>query len=403
MNRKPFYVISGVGLAHIAFSSAQFAFPLLILSITSSSIYVTNLNTINFLPAILFGVVVGAIVDRFDQRKLMYSTYVLQGAALYLVALILWLFGNDKSIAFIFLGYLLYIFANYGALCTFNGVIKSFGSGDSIVKINSKLSFLKSAVAILAPISTGYFMDILNEKYLFIALGTLYFVAASISRNYPYIEQEKVKHQTKLGNKIIEGFKYLYGNKNLLSLGIIVCLMNTTVAIATPLLTYHTKINFGFSSAKIGLLFSFGTCGALLGSYLAGRIRVSMDYISELLITTNLLQGVCYGGIAIAVSFHSLIFWLVLLELITVIQSIFVWSYRQAETDKAYIGRVSGILGSLFKLCIPISLFISGKLEQLANVKYVLIVAMLVNLFISLMIPLFPGFRLRIFRKFKNS
>jgi hypothetical protein len=47
---------------------------------------------------------------------------------------------------------------------------------------------------------------------------------------------------------------------------------------------------------------------------------------------------------------------------VVVCGNVCVWSYRQESTSLALIGRVSGITGSLFKLLMPLTLWLSGAL-----------------------------------------
>jgi hypothetical protein len=47
---------------------------------------------------------------------------------------------------------------------------------------------------------------------------------------------------------------------------------------------------------------------------------------------------------------------------VVVCGNVCVWSYRQESTPLALIGRVSGMTGSLFKLLMPLGLWLSGAL-----------------------------------------
>ncbi|PEB43776.1 MFS transporter, partial [Bacillus thuringiensis] len=64
--------IFGLLISRIGDSLYTFALPWIAYKLTGSAIIMSSLFAIGVLPIVLFGPIVGVVVDRFDRRKLMW-------------------------------------------------------------------------------------------------------------------------------------------------------------------------------------------------------------------------------------------------------------------------------------------------------------------------------------------
>src|SRR6266568_5013797 len=73
---------TGQTISNLGSSFTQFALPLLIFKLTGSAINLGLTTAAAFLPYLLFGLVIGAWVDRVDRKRLMIGTDVLRAAVI---------------------------------------------------------------------------------------------------------------------------------------------------------------------------------------------------------------------------------------------------------------------------------------------------------------------------------
>src|SRR5438445_13764469 len=78
---------TGQTISQLGSSFTLFATPLLIFKLTHSSVNLGIATAANFVPYLLFGLVIGAWVDRVDRKRLMIAAARARGAVLGLIPL----------------------------------------------------------------------------------------------------------------------------------------------------------------------------------------------------------------------------------------------------------------------------------------------------------------------------
>src|SRR6266550_3582636 len=76
---------TGQTISQLGSSFTLFATPLLIFKLTHSSVNLGIATAANFVPYLLFGLVIGAWVDRLDRKRLMVTVDLLRGAVIALI------------------------------------------------------------------------------------------------------------------------------------------------------------------------------------------------------------------------------------------------------------------------------------------------------------------------------
>ena len=70
-NRNFTYLLIGQLISHVGDAIYIIALPWLLLNITGSTIITSFITISGYLPAILFGLFAGSVIDRYDYRKIM--------------------------------------------------------------------------------------------------------------------------------------------------------------------------------------------------------------------------------------------------------------------------------------------------------------------------------------------
>src|SRR5436309_7754003 len=78
---------TGQTISQLGSSFTLFATPLLIFKLTHSSVNLGIATAANFVPYLLFGLVIGAWVDRVDRKRLMIAVDLARGAVIALIPL----------------------------------------------------------------------------------------------------------------------------------------------------------------------------------------------------------------------------------------------------------------------------------------------------------------------------
>src|SRR6266496_2860315 len=79
---------AGQTISQLGSSFTLFATPLLIFKLTRSSVNLGIGMAANFVPYLLFGLVIGAWVDRLDRKRMMITVDLLRGAVIALIPLL---------------------------------------------------------------------------------------------------------------------------------------------------------------------------------------------------------------------------------------------------------------------------------------------------------------------------
>src|SRR5213593_1956867 len=79
---------TGQTISQLGSSFTQFATPLLIFKLTRSAVNLGIATAANFVPYLLFGLLIGAWVDRIDRKRLMIAVDLARGAVIALIPLL---------------------------------------------------------------------------------------------------------------------------------------------------------------------------------------------------------------------------------------------------------------------------------------------------------------------------
>src|SRR5207253_8440241 len=79
---------AGQTISQLGSSFTMFATPLLIFKLTHSAVNLGVAMAANFVPYLLFGLVIGAWVDRLDRKRMMIAVDLARGAVIALIPLL---------------------------------------------------------------------------------------------------------------------------------------------------------------------------------------------------------------------------------------------------------------------------------------------------------------------------
>src|SRR3984957_16633273 len=171
MGRDFWLYFSGQLISQVGSSFTLFALPLLVFKLTHSATSLALTTAANLLPYLLFGLVLGALVDRIDRKRMMLLTDV--GRACVIVILPLLALSGGLRVEAIYA--VAFVQSTLGILfnCGEFAAIPSLVGRDDLVAANGRIMATNSAGQILGPILAGVLVTLMPPAEL------LFFDAAS--------------------------------------------------------------------------------------------------------------------------------------------------------------------------------------------------------------------------------
>lgn len=262
----------------VAGSVATFVvLPTLIWRLTENSFYTGALVALEAVPYLLFGLVAGAVADRFDRRRIMIRADLLNALVLGSVPLAaafdaltvphLMAVGSIGAALFVF-----FDAANFGALPTLVG-------RDRIAAANGVVMGSGSVVEIAVPSLTGVLIGVVYPSTV-LGLSALTFVASALivrAITRPLSDPDRVSAALtgrRLRADIAEGLRYLWQHPTIRAMTMVGVLQSVAGGVAVgqfvPFLATALRVRDG--DWQYGVLFSVHALGGLVAAALVGRL-----------------------------------------------------------------------------------------------------------------------------------
>ncbi len=273
----------GQGLSQLGSSFTTFALPLLVFELTHSAADLAVTTAASFLPYLLFGLLLGAVVDRVDRRRMMLRTD-LGRAAVIAVLPVLSLLG-DLAIWQVYA--VTFVQSTLGILfdCGELAAIPSLVDGDELITANARIMATNNAGPILGPTLAGALVAFVPaSRLLFFDAGSFIVSAATLAtihRSFnpaggPPARAGRVLRQ--LFAEVREGLAYVWHHPVLRAVSLMMALVNFVYATASAQLVLFAGTALHASRPEIGFLFACGAAGIVVVSLLAGPARRHLSF-----------------------------------------------------------------------------------------------------------------------------
>ncbi|WP_353936576.1 MFS transporter [uncultured Brevibacillus sp.] len=251
-----------------------------------------------------------------------------------------------------------------------------------LTSANTRFSFMSTFIEIMGPAITGFIL-LLSSLHSGLLITGIAYLLAWIAISLLERNDVSVKSTGGFWQEFKAGWKELLGNRPLWLITLLVIFLNATSGMYDAMIIFFAKDHLRLDNSELGLVLSVAGVGGLLGSSVVARLRRRFP-IGKIMGMTILLLGVSYFLMVFASSAWVLCLSLFLTGLISTIENICIWTFRQETTPAHMIGRISGITGSIFKLGIVFSIYGSGWMTLLLGPWIVFLTAAVGNVVIFL-------------------
>jgi MFS family permease len=363
----------GQTISNLGSSFTLFALPLLVFKLTGSPINLGLTTAFEFVPYLLFGLVIGAWVDRVDRKRLMIATDLARAAVIATIPLLA--AADMLSVGWV------YAVAFCSATLTiafdaaeFAAIPSLVASDDDLVSANGRVHASYSAAQIAGPLLAGLLITVVpiqqvllvDAASFLVSAGALLLIGRTFNAPRPDGNQRRaIRHE------VVDGLRYVLGHPLLRTISAMMALINLVSVTVYAQLVVFAKRQLDASDTRVALLFSAGSAGVVLLSLAAGPVRRRLSF------SVAALGALLVDGLLTVVLAATRWYWAALLlwaaiSGLGIFFNINTGSLRQQIVPNHMLGRVISIAGVLAWSAIPVGALVGGwAVERTGSVALV--------------------------------
>jgi predicted MFS family arabinose efflux permease len=390
--RNPDYMLlwSGQIISTLGTTASAIVYPLLILALTNSPVAAGLAGAIGSAPYIVFSLPVGALIDRWDRKRVMILCDI--GRGLTLASIPVAIFFGVLSVwqiyAAAFAEGSLFVFFNLAEVAALPRVVQK----EQLPQAAAQNEAAFGAAGILGPSLGTFLYQTLGRGAPFLADAISYAVSVvSLSFIKTQFQAERSAERHNLRAEIAEGLRWVWHQPLIRYMAFLTGGLNL-VGTATTLILIILAKKMGALDTQIGLIFSIAGFGGIFGSLVGGQVQKRFKF-GQVIITTCWVQAILMPLFLIAPQFFFLGLISGLIYFATPIYNIVQFSYRLALIPDALQGRVN----STFRLIAfgfgPVGAALSGFLLEHFGTTPAVIFFSILGLLLALSTALNPHVR----------
>jgi len=348
---------SGQLISQVGNSFTLFALPLLVFKLTDSATNLALTTVANFVPYLLFGLVLGAAADRLDRRRMMLLTDVAR--ALVIMVLPVLALSGGLRVADIYA--VAFVQSTLGILFTCGefAAIPSLVERDDLVAANGRINAANSVGQIVGPVLAGALVALMpTADLLFFDAASFLVSAASLAairRSFNSAEPpvQRASGVAGLLDDVRDGLRFVWSHPVLRTISIMMALINFVTSTQSRQLVLFANRVLGTTDTQVALLFAAGAAGIVVVGLAAAPIRRHLSFAVTAL-GALVVSGVTVTVMALIGSYPAaLVLWAVSLGF-GLLFNINTSALRQAIVPSHLYGRVASVAMVLAWSAIPL-------------------------------------------------
>ncbi len=356
------------------------ALPLLAASLTRDPLLVSLVSFAEWLPWLLFGLLSGALLDRWDRRRVMWTVdaarfaivgglavaVLMDQASIALLAAVGFLLGTGQTLV------------DTGA----HSILPALVSRDAqrLERANGRLVGTQVVTQELAGPPVGGFLFSLTAWVPF-AVDAVSFAAgsalvASIRGHFGPAPEELGPggRRTTLRSEIAEGLRWLAAHRVLRATAAMVAVVNLLAAGGSAVMVLFAQELLGLDAIGFGVLLSGSAVGGVLGSLVAAR-SVAVVGTARIIVGTMIVSALAFlaFGLSSDPRLAGVLFGIV--GFMTVVFNVVMGALRQALTPDRLLGRVISAFRLFSYGTVPFGSLLGGILARSFGLRAPFLVA----------------------------
>ncbi|GAC1400203.1 MAG: MFS transporter [Ktedonobacteraceae bacterium] len=352
---------TGQTISNLGSSVTLFALPLLIYKLTGSALNLGIATAAEFLPYLLFGLLLGAWTDRVNRKRMMIFTDVARALIIASIP-----FLAAFGILSVWWIYVVGFVQSTLGICFETGqfaAIPNLVNRDDLVTANGRIQASYSGASVLGPLLAGLLVALTPLSTLLLVDASSFLISAcslgliAISFNAPQSEEQNVSKS--IWHDVRDGLRYVLRHPVLRNISMMMALVNFVATTVYTQLVLFAKVQFRANDTQVGLLYSAGSIGIVVLSLMAGLLRKRWSF-STVALGALMTQGIVVFALAFTHEYWlGMLLWSCISGL-GILFNINTGSLRQAIVPNYLLGRVMSIAGVLAWSAIPLGSLLGG-------------------------------------------
>lgn len=343
-------------------------------------------------PGVFIGLIAGVITDRIAKRRILLMTYAGSALALAMIPL---------AHAFGWMSFALLLGINFtaGGLTTIRGntlmaTIPALVTPEGLKEANGRYAALLSAATIAGPALAGGLIALSSAPGAIAADALSYAIAAAMMLGLPPLHPVKPETgPTSFWKQLTVGFKVAFGDRLIRKIILVGTGLVFLGAAAMAMMPLFVVRLLNVKPAWYGLGLAAGGAGALLGAITARHVvrGVPLDKLLALILAVVALDFLGISQLDGAPRNVAFIFGLLMLvgSFVSALINVTFTSYLQERSGPELIGRVYGVLSTMFGVSRPLGAVAGGFAASVTGLRPTLLV--IAFSYAALIIPLILG------------
>jgi predicted MFS family arabinose efflux permease len=388
-NRDFMLLWSGQTVSTVGSQVSQIAFPLLILALTRSPALAGFAGALRSIPYLVFSLPVGALIDRWDRKRVMILCDAGRTVALGSIPVALVL--GRLSIAQIYIVALiegtLFVFFNIAEVACLPRIVPS----EQLPEATAQNQTIWAAASLIGPSLAGALYQ--ARRMLPFVADAVSYAASVVSLLFIRVEFQdgRPATQQRLRSQIAEGLRWLWEHPLIRYIAFLTGGVNFVWA-GFPLLVIVLAQRQGASPLEIGLLFAVQGIGSIIGSVAAVPLRKRIRF-GPAIIGSVWAWTLIWPLLAIAPNPALLAVVTGLLSVSGPLYDVVQFSYRLSLIPDALQGRVNSVFRLLAFGFQPLGFALAGLLIERAGPATTVLVFFAAMLFLATVTALNPRVR----------
>ncbi len=338
-----------------------FAVPLLILAITGSPAAAGISGLAGTLPYVIFSLPVGALMDRWDRKRVMIICDLLRALniasipiALALDVLTIWQIYINA-----FIEGSAFVFFNIAEVAALPRVVDTA----QLPAASAQNSFADTTVGLISPPISGFLFKNIGRAFPFV-FDAVSYAASVISLSFikTRFQMERVATERNLRREIAEGVSWLWQQPLIRFTAFLSGCLNI-LGSANYLILILLAKERGADEPSIGLMFSISAVGGIIGAALGSYFQKHFTF-GQVILGTTLAQVLIYPLLLVAPNIVVIGLINAVIYLTVPIYIVTQFSYRLALIPDRLQGRVNSAVRLIAFSGLPIGSAVGGVLLQ---------------------------------------
>ncbi len=333
------------------------ALPLVMASLTRDPLMVALLQTAAALPWALFGLQAGALADRWDRARVLFTADLVRAALAGALAMII-LLGLVRPT---FL--LLVAFATSSATVMFRAadaaLLPSMVTSAELPRANGRLKAAETITGNFIGPGLGAAVFAVSHWAPAILQSVAFALSALCLRRLPRRKEPRPRTGLTLRAEVVEGLRRLWADRTLRALAAATTLQGAGTWMMMAVLVLYSLETLHAAAAFYGVLITAYAAGSLLGTVVSTAAQRRLG--ARLALTSAaLIAGFCVISLSLTRTFAIAATAMFILGVAAMTLSIIAVTLRQQRIPEHLLGRVSAAFGVLNVASAPVVAPISG-------------------------------------------